>query len=405
MKAQRVSRRRGRSLGFSIVELMVASAAGLIVVLAVIGSVLTTARQSSVVSANLAAQASAQIALSLLDTAGRAAGAGFYNGGRFICRTWNAWNGSIVVSNGAVLMPARIIAGGSSTVADKIVFTGATGTRPLSVLPVLSDSSPGANLKISGGADLVLADLAVIGVPGSDQPCTLFQVTAAPSASTSGCSGNASTCNILIRAPNHGLNPSPAAFTTDPTFGFTNSGSTHGPAVVSRVGSMAEGFRQEGFGVQCNALVRYNAFQTPVLPACTAAPLAFGSGVDAIAMGVVMLRAQYGVSDMAASDVVTAWVAPAGLWAAPTADDVARIKAVRVVVVVRAAEPEGAQVSAGCTNAAGVVNTGPCSFQDAAAPVIDLSAVTVAAGKTWRNYRYRVHTAVIPLRNVIWSDS
>ena len=52
-----------------------------------------------------------------------------------------------------------------------------------------------------------------------------------------------------------------------------------------------------------------------------------------------------------------------------------------------------------------VANTGPCSFQDAAAPVIDLSGITVATGKTWRNYRYRVLKAVIPLRNVIWSDS
>ena len=32
------------------------------------------------------------------------------------------------------------------------------------------------------------------------------------------------------------------------------------------------------------------------------------------------------------------------------------------------------------------------------------SATTVAAGQSWRNYRYRVQQAVIPLRNVIWSN-
>ena len=31
-------------------------------------------------------------------------------------------------------------------------------------------------------------------------------------------------------------------------------------------------------------------------------------------------------------------------------------------------------------------------------------ATTVAAGQSWRSYRYRVQQAVIPLRNVIWSN-
>jgi hypothetical protein len=99
---------------------------------------------------------------------------------------------------------------------------------------------------------------------------------------------------------------------------------------------------------------------------------------------------------------VTAWVEPTGTtWGGtPSAANVARIKAVRVVLVARSREPEGTQVSAACTNPASVANTGPCSFQDASAPVIDLSTVPVPSGKTWRNYRYRVHQAVIPLRSV-----
>ena len=51
-----------------------------------------------------------------------------------------------------------------------------------------------------------------------------------------------------------------------------------------------------------------------------------------------------------------------------------------------------------------MVNTGPCTFEDAQAPVIDLSATSVPAGRSWRNYRYRVQQAVVPLRNVIWSN-
>ena len=395
---------RARNLGFSLVELMVASAVGLIVALAVTSSVLTTGRQLSVISSNVAAQGGAQIALSVLDAAGRSAGAGFYNNGRLICRTWNAWNGTSVVSNGAVLMPARIVSGGSNTVSDSIVFTGATVTGPLSAVPVL-DAAPGVSLKVSNGGTLAVGDLAVIGVPGSDVPCTLFQVDQAPGV-VSGCGGNAPSCQHLIHNPNSGLNPNPTTFTNEPTYGFAMAGATKGPAVVSRVGSSAVGFRQDAFGVQCNSLVRFNAFVNPTVPACTATPLSFGTGVDAIAMSVVLMRAQYGISDSAASDVVTSWVAPTGVtWGAPSADNVARIKALRVVLVARAKEAEVTQVTSPCTNRGGVVNTGPCSFQDAGAPVIDLSATTVAAGKTWQNYRYRVHQAIIPLRNVIWSDS
>jgi type IV pilus assembly protein PilW len=152
--------------------------------------------------------------------------------------------------------------------------------------------------------------------------------------------------------------------------------------------------------------VRFNAFVNSTVPACTTSPLGFGAGVDAIATGVVLMQAQYGVSNSADSDVVTEWVEPAGAtWATPSAADVGRIKALRVVLVTRSREADSTQVTSACTNAAGVANTGPCSFQDAAAPVIDLSGTTVATGKTWRTYRYRVLKAIVPLRNVIWSDS
>lgn len=398
--------RRLRAMGFSLVELMVATAIGLLVALAVTGSVLTLGRQFSVVGATVAAQGSAQVALTLIDGSARSAGAGFYNNGARICPTWNAWNGSALVSDGGVWMPARIVGGGSNTASDRVIFTGATGSKPLSAAPVLAAAN-GASINVSNAGGWAAGDYAVIGAPGSAQPCTLLQVTQAPAVVAS-CGGNAPSCLLLVRNPNTGLNPGPTAFSDTPTFGFSSAGLVVGPAVVSRVGSTASGLRQDAFAVQCNALVRYNAFTTATLPACTASPLAFGAGVDAIATDIVALQAQYGVSDTAASDVVTAWVEPSGAtWGGtPSADDVARIKALRVVLVARSREPDGAQVTAAsCTNDAGVVNTGPCSFQDAAAPVIDLSATTVPAGRTWRNYRYRVHKAVIPLRTVIWSDS
>jgi type IV pilus assembly protein PilW len=385
---------------------MVASAVGLIVALAVTGTALSIGQQMAVINATVSVQSHAQIALSALTSAGSTAGAGLYSNGRLICPTWNAWNGSAMVSNGAALMPARIVGGASSTASDTLVFTGGSGAGALSAAPVMAPTL-GANIKVSQGARLALGDLALIGVPGASVPCTLFEVTTAPAASPSGCAGNASTCDMVIRAANQGINPNPNAFANEPTYGFETAGTTFGPAVVSRIGSTSAGFRQDGFTVQCNAIVRFNAFADPVVPGCTTSPLAFGAGVDAIATDVVMLQAQYGVSLSGSSDVVTEWVEPTGpTWGGtPSVSSVARIKALRVVIVTRSRVADSAQVSAACTNAAGVANTGPCSFQDAAAPVIDLSGTAVAAGKTWQNYRYRVLKAVIPLKNVIWSDA
>lgn len=397
---------RSRALGFSLIELMVSITIGLVVTLAVTGSVLMMGRQFVIVGSNVAAQGSAQIALSLLDASGRSAGAGFYSNGKLICPNWNAWNGSAVIANNVAFMPIRIVSGGSDTVSDTVVFTGSTVTGALSTMPVMVTAAAGAVVKVSNSGGLANNDLAVIGVSGSTSPCTLFQVTAAP-ANSATCGGNATACLDVTRAVNTSYNPAVGTFTNNPSFGFDTGNAATSPAVVSRVGNNTSGFRQDAFGVQCNSLVRFNAFVNVTAPACTNNPLAFGAGVDAIATDVVLMHAQYGISAGSTSNVVTDWVdASGGIWAGtPTAANVGRIKALRVVLVTRSKEVDSTLVSTACTNANAIVNTGPCSFQDAQAPVIDLSATAVAAGKTWQNYRYRVYQSVIPLRNVIWSNS
>jgi type IV pilus assembly protein PilW len=398
---------------------MVAIALGLIVTLAITGSVLTMGRQFQIVGSNVAAQGSAQIGLTLLDAAGRSAGVGFYSNGQRICSTWNARNASsVAVSNGAVFMPVRIVDDGTDTTPDRVVFTGSSATGALSAVPVMTDTTDVASIKVSDSGSLANNDLAVIGVPGSAAPCTLFQVTAAPTQSTGvgNCGGNATFCSNVTRAANsYNWN----GFATRPTYGFATAGAAIGPAVVSRVGTTTTSLVQDAFAVQCNSLVRFNAFNNASAnsnggnaPAsCTQNPLSFNTSantrVDAIATDVVMMHAQYGISTSAASDVVTSWVNATGAtWGGtPTAANVALIKAVRVVLITRSKQPDNTLVTAAtCTNAGSVLNYGPCSFPDAAAPVIDLRSTSVASGRTWQNYRYRVQQAVIPLRNVIWSD-
>jgi type IV pilus assembly protein PilW len=428
MHSYQPSRRRSvmRSVssnrGMSLVELMVAMAIGLVLSLTVLVSTLTIGRQLQGTGAVAAADVNAQVALSLIDEAARSAGAGLYNRQFPICPRWNAFRNGAVVANGAALMPARIVDGGANP--DRIEFTGLTEPNAGTATPLVTTStSADAGFTVGDANRLAVGDIALVGVPPATAaglatvpPCTLFVVTGV-TPNVLACDGNATQCTEIQRAANVAWNPAvpSVSFTTAARYAFNTAGGGVGPAVVQRVGNT---FRQEGFTVlpACNTLVNYDAFDG--LPTCTS-PTNFSAGANALAGDVVTLQAQYGlaapntykVASVAPaapqSNVVTQWVDATGAWANPTPGDVVRIQAIRVVVVTRSREPEvGTEVApATCTNPAGVVNTGPCSFDDAEAPVIDVSAAPVPAGRTWRNYRYRVHQSVIPLRNVIWNSA
>lgn len=393
---------RGRQAGFSLVELMVASTLGMIVALVVTGAVLGVGRQTSSVGASVTAQAGVQVALAALGSAATAAGVGLYSDGQPVCRTWNAWNGSRRVANGDMLMPARIVPGADATASDTIIFTGSRAVGPSSTLPVLT-TVDATGIIVGRGSQLGAGDAGLIGVPGGMAPCTLFQVSAAPQQPAGGCGPNTSGCVQLPRSAGVGFNAPAGTFGNTPAYGYMVEGAIQGPAVVVPLGP-ASGFGQEAFTVQCNTLVRYDAFANAAPPGCTQAPLAFGSGVEAVAGDVVALQAQYGVSDDAASHVVTSWQEPTGTWNPPSPEMAARIKALRLVVVTRAPLPETQEVSEPCSGTNGTVANanGPCSFPGAGAPVIDLSATPVPAGRSWRHYRYRVLKTVLPLTAVLW---
>ncbi len=123
--------------------------------------------------------------------------------------------------------------------------------------------------------------------------------------------------------------------------------------------------------------------------------------------GIVNLQAQYGVSaaGLANTDpkfnTVTQWVDATGAWAAPSIANRIRIKAVRIAVIARNAKMEATDVTSACDTAA---NTGLCAWTGSAsgaAPTVDLSN----SDPNWQRYRYRVFETIIPLRNVIWAKS
>jgi type IV pilus assembly protein PilW len=131
-------------------------------------------------------------------------------------------------------------------------------------------------------------------------------------------------------------------------------------------------------------------------------------------VGVVNLQAQYGISATTNSNQVVQWVDASGAtWAAPTLANRNRIKAIRIAIVARNAKIEPSAVSAACSSTSAAAPTGLCAwdatsalpspivapFVASPAPTVDLSP----ADANWARYRYRVFETIIPLRNVIWA--
>ncbi len=109
---------------------------------------------------------------------------------------------------------------------------------------------------------------------------------------------------------------------------------------------------------------------------------------------IVNLQAQYGISSSCNSNDIVQWVdATGGQWATPSVADRNKIKAIRVAVVTRNSKMEGGNISDVCGSASG---TPLCSWTGG--PAIDLSA-----NPNWKRYRYRVFETTYPLRNVVWS--
>ena len=113
---------------------------------------------------------------------------------------------------------------------------------------------------------------------------------------------------------------------------------------------------------------------------------------------IVNLQAQYGISLKAEENTVDQWVNATGeTWSNPNIANRKLIKAVRVAIVARNGLLEKETVSYPCSTA----HPGLCAWtgtSESPAPNIDLSNRS-----DWQQYRYRVFTTIIPLRNVVWA--
>jgi type IV pilus assembly protein PilW len=366
-----------RQRGFSLVELMIAILLAAITGIVVLNVLTSYQSRSNTVSGRNDAEIAVATAMYSLEKEVRMSGAGLTTPRGPLCQAGVniSWDANPAASNGAPLLPVRIIDGGAGPDAIEIIRSdsdfGAAPTRLIANM-----TGPTSQISVDGRANLQDGDLVMVGGSDGSKICTLMQMSAAPAANGSGW--------LLSHASGGAAHFNPA----DPSTTFPGKAQTY--AVRDNVVNMGTyGVRR--FGIVCTG---------GGAPAATNnCDLAWWNPLDAAATPVVLaaqiveLQAQYGVAP-ANSTVVNQWVdaTAASGWDNPSAADQQRIKAVRVAIVARGAR-EGNQVA-------------PASvllWQD---DPLDVTTARVRAFTTAeQRFRYQALTSVVPLINAIWSGT
>jgi type IV pilus assembly protein PilW len=311
------------------------------------------------------AQTNGAVALYLLEQEVRMAGYGLFGPEGAFCRKGiniykdNGAQGEVTM-NAASLVPARIVDGGSS--ADSIVVMRSRGTGdalPLAIKKTMPNPSSIVTVGSDGG--LKVGDLFIVGAREGNKVCTLMQLSQPPQ----GTHKDDELVNLNHNSGNGSpYNPS------NIDQAFTNTEAYVAEDIVFRVGDRGPGRR---FSVRCDHLVE----SSPVDVGDNAVTCVNSTPMVA---QVVDLQAQYGV----VNGGVLSWENATGALAALDDDEVDRIRAIRVGVVVRHPQYEKAALPAPPV---------PAWMGEATNNAIAANA----------NYRHRVFETVIPLRNVIWA--
>ena len=363
-----------RQRGFSLVEMMVATALALLTGLAVLQVLSNYQARQQTTSGRNDAQLSAAIGLYQLETEVRMAGAGLITSQGFICNVGiNTYRGA-TVSNSAPLHPLRIIDGGNNPdMIDVIRSNARAGSAPATVLEKMAAAT--SKVLVDSTTGLINGDLYLIGSNDGSKVCTLQQLNVAPEN------------NITTWYLHHDAQVTALYNPLDPATTFTSPMAYDVGDMVVALGTVWQTRQQllcsDGTALPattntCN-LVSYDLYNPP-------AALSLAN-VTSLSGQIYDLQAQYGIADTG-SQTVNAWVDATGTWdaAALTNANIRRIKAVRVAIVARGAQ------QASLVAPEHLVLWGTGAHQ----------RVRVLS-QAERYYRYTVLTTVIPLVNIIWA--
>ena len=136
------------------------------------------------------------------------------------------------------------------------------------------------------------------------------------------------------------------------------------------------------------------------------------SAVTEVTDGVVNLQAEYGVDSNNDNEITDGSGGSPDEWVTAAPADWTKVRAIRLALLVRSNQYERVMVTtAAPTWTASVAGAHATAHPESAFVMTDLDGAARAAGSPdstdatdWRHYRYRVFEKVIPLRNMIWAS-
>lgn len=367
-RPESLSRRRAVR-GMSLVELMAALVVSLLVSLAAMSSAQlfnASQRQGVGMGSNTVAVAGA---LSAIKQDIAQAGLGFFGESSYLCERLNLAIGGTVYSNNGAFSPVAITREGSGS--DRLMVAHADSIAAGSNIRLANstDGITAAQLRTflplpdpipAGGVAALLAP-----APGSAAPlCTIRSITASTPVQAD---GTPLTVNFGNTGTNNGV-----TFSTQPTY-----------VPNDRIALLGGQLSLNVYRVDANRNLVVDQ------------PLGGANGVI-LARNVLAFRVEYGVSADTLTDMLAQWL-PASTganWVTPGSTEIERIRALRIGIVTRSTEKEKPRVP-GDDSTCEASTSKPSLFPTVAGEVIEPD---VAA---WRCYRYKVVTAVVPLRNLV----
>jgi len=383
MRARTPTSPRSRSLGLSIVEILVGVAIGLIGIVAIFQAVAVWTKHTQTTSAGGDAQVAGTLALYNIERDLKQAGHGFGRAGMPVmgcivaatdttpARAFNFGLRAVEIAASAGGAPDQlnVLYGDSSFYVEEGTFTDATATT----------------LKLKRRGGFKMGDLAVIAV-------------------NPGASAGAANCQLI--EINNDTNPDgyTVAYTTA---AYTSFYAPSAPAATPRFNAAASAPAFTGGTIyNLGPQPRLDVWSIQGNRTLTRTDILFDPATPRqIAEGVINMKAQYGIDANA-----DCRVAPAE-WSASAPADWRSVMAVRVSVLVRSRQYEltrdqGASGVRPVTPSA----SNPYYFGDPANTFLmrnvdgtpDGFNDTTPDPNNWRYYRYRVYERVIPLRNMVW---
>ncbi len=342
----------GRQRGLSIIELMVSIVIALLVGLAATGSAIsfTSSQRQNVGAGGVAVNAAT--VLSAVKDDMTVAGLGFFGDSAYLCDKLNLSVGASVASNGATFAPLRVTRTADGDTID-VVYGSRVESGANIRLKLLSDGTSvttSSYLPASVGQAVLLAP----STAASGTPCLVRSVTAnTPSTPTA----------AQVVTFGAGGKHNAGVFTVNPTFDDD----------TGRVTVLGD--------------LRWNRYRVLDGNLIMERPLEGTSAI--LARNVISFRVQFGASAAAAgSTTLETWEDPAAGFANITSANIARVRAMRIGLIVRSPQPEK-------PNAAGV-----CSATETK-PVLFDNPAEHLSNADWNCYRYRTATVVAPMRNVV----